>query len=158
MKNNGYIPASMTDEPCLCTTLRQAAQAATEIYDRALEPSGLKITMFRVLRRLSEADDPSISELARIVELDRSSLGRNLRVLQRAGLIKFADGEDERATIVSLTRQGHAALEAAKPLWRKAQARMRASLGHEMDSVYSIRAKVHADAEAKAHDIKQART
>ncbi|MBX9711369.1 MAG: MarR family transcriptional regulator [Xanthobacteraceae bacterium] len=137
----------MNDEPCFCTTLRQAAQAATEIYDRALEPSGLKITMYRVLRRLSEAERPTISELARIVELDRSSLGRNLRVLQRARLVKFGDGDDERSTIVSLTPQGRDALETARPLWRKAQARMRASLGTDADSVYSIRATVHANAE-----------
>jgi DNA-binding MarR family transcriptional regulator len=135
----------MTDEPCLCTTLRQAAQAATEAYDRALEPSGLKITMFRVLRRLSEAGKPTISELARIVELDRSSLGRNLRVLQRAKLVKFTEGDDERTTIVALTPQGRDALEIAKPLWRKAQAQMRAALGRETDTVYSIRDKVGAD-------------
>ena len=119
---------------------------ATEAYDRALEPSGLKITMYRVLRRLSEAGKPTISELARIVELDRSSLGRNLRVLQRARLVKFAEGDDERTIIVTLTPQGREALEIARPLWRRVQAQMRAALGEEADAVYSIRAKVGADA------------
>src|ERR1700741_2689109 len=100
----------MSDDPCLCTSLRQAAHLATEIYDRALEPTGLKITMYRVLRRLSEADQPTISELARIVELDRSSLGRNRRVLQRMKLVKFSGGWDERAKVVSLTPFGHVTL------------------------------------------------
>jgi DNA-binding MarR family transcriptional regulator len=132
----------MTDEPCLCTTLRQAAHAATEIYDRALEPTGLKITMYRVIKRLADADKPTITELARIVDLDRSSLGRNLRVLQRMKLVKFTDAEDERAKVVVLTPLGHATLEEARPLWRKAQAKMRASLGKEADSVYAVQSVV----------------
>jgi DNA-binding MarR family transcriptional regulator len=137
----------MTDEPCLCTTLRQAAHAATEIYDRALEPTGLKITMYRVLKRLAEAERPTITELARIVELDRSSLGRNLRVLQRMKLVKFSDSDDERAKVVSLTPLGIATLEEARPLWRKAQAKMRASLGKDADAVYAVRAVVGEEAE-----------
>lgn len=137
----------MTDEPCLCTTLRQAAHAATEIYDRALEPTGLKITMYRVLKRLAEAERPTITELARIVELDRSSLGRNLRVLQRMKLVKFSDSDDERAKVVSLTPLGTTTLEGARPLWRKAQAKMRASLGKDADAVYAVRAVVGEEAE-----------
>lgn len=129
----------MSDDPCLCTSLRQAAHLATEIYDRALEPTGLKITMFRVLRRLSEADRPTISELAKIVELDRSSLGRNLRVLQRMKLVKFSDADDERARVVMLTPFGHITLEEAKPLWRKAQARMRAVLDGDADIIHALR-------------------
>lgn len=140
----------MNDEPCLCTSLRQAAHAATEIYDRVLEPSGLKVTMFRVLRRLAEAERPTISALARIVDLDRSTLGRNLKVLERDGLIVFTDSEDERAKIVKLTPKGSAALEKAKPLWRKAQARMRTSLGKEKDSVLRILSRVNADADTHA--------
>ncbi len=134
----------MTDEPCLCTSLRQAAHAATEIYDSALEPSSLKVTMFRVLRRLEQAGKPTISALARIVDLDRSTLGRNLKVLERDGLILFTEGEDERAKIVRLTPRGRAALEKAKPLWRKAQAKMRATLGVEKDSVLRILSRVSA--------------
>ncbi|MBY0381676.1 MAG: MarR family winged helix-turn-helix transcriptional regulator [Xanthobacteraceae bacterium] len=136
----------MSDDPCICTSLRQAAHLATEIYDQALEPSGLKITMFRVMRRLSEADQPTISELARIVELDRSSLGRNLRVLQRMKLVRFSDGDDERAKVVSLTPLGVATLEDAKPLWRRAQARMRTMLGEGADTVYAVRASVGEEA------------
>ncbi|RTL51867.1 MAG: MarR family transcriptional regulator [Bradyrhizobiaceae bacterium] len=134
----------MSDDPCLCTSLRQAAHAATEIYDRALEPSGLKITMFRVLRRLEGAEKPTISQLARIVDLDRSTLGRNLKILERDGLITFCEGEDERAKIVKLTSKGRAALEKARPLWRRVQAKMRAALGNEEKSVFRILARVGA--------------
>ncbi|MDB5567507.1 MAG: MarR family transcriptional regulator [Tardiphaga sp.] len=145
---SGYIPVNMEDTPCLCTSLRQAAFAATEIYDRALEPSGLKITMFRVVRRIANAERPSISELAKIVELDRSSLGRNLRVLEKDGLIRFEDNDqDERSKIVALTPAGKAALAKALPLWAKAQKKMSAVFGAEKDAVTGLLTRVHqADA------------
>jgi DNA-binding MarR family transcriptional regulator len=138
----------MNSEPCLCTGLRQAAHAATEIYDRALEPSGLKITMFRVLRRLSEVDEPTISELARIVDLDRSSLGRNLKVLERQNLVRLTEGKDERSKVVRLTHKGSAALEKAMPLWAKAQARMKIVLGSNKTTVFDVLAKVNQEMQA----------
>ena len=133
----------MNDDPCLCTSLRQAALAATQIYDEALQPSGLKITMFRLLRRISKAGQPTISELARIVDLDRSTLGRNLRVLERAGHVKLDGGQDERSKIVSLTAKGTANLEKALPLWAKAQRTMQARLGDEKAAVYGILSKLN---------------
>lgn len=134
-------------EPCICTSLRQAAQATTEIYDRILEPSGLKITMFRVLRRLSHAGEPTISELARIVELDRSSLGRNLKVLERENFVRLIDGEaDERSKVVRLTPKGKAALAKALPLWTEAQSRLTAALGgNDKQAVFNVLAKVSSD-------------
>jgi DNA-binding MarR family transcriptional regulator len=138
----------MADDICLCTGLRQAAQAMTEIYDEALASSGLKITMFRVLRRLSESEQPTISELAKIVGLDRSSLGRNLKVLQRDGLIRFSGGEDERSKIVQLTATGRKVLSAAMPLWKGVQKRMTAVLGPEKEGVLRVLDIVSAEADA----------
>lgn len=128
----------MTDDTCLCTGLRQAAHAITQIYDTALAPSGLKITMFRVIRRLSEAGEPTISELAKIVGLDRSSLGRNLKVLERDRLVTFLGGTDERSKVVQLTARGRKALEIALPLWRGVQKRMKSTLGAEKDAVFRV--------------------
>ena len=136
----------MIDEPCLCTSLRQAALAATQIYDEALEPSGLKITMFRLLRRISEAGEPTISELARIVDLDRSTLGRNLKVLERSGHVQLSGGQDERSKIVSLTARGRTRFEKALPLWAKAQRTMQARLGDEKAAVYAIQSKLNRKA------------
>jgi DNA-binding MarR family transcriptional regulator len=138
----------MADDICLCTGLRQAAHAMTEIYDEALAPSGLKITMFRVVRRLSEAGEPTISELAEIVGLDRSSLGRNLKVLEREKLVTFVGGMDERSKVVQLTSQGRKALAAALPLWRAVQKRMKANLGAERDAVLRVLSIVEAETRA----------
>jgi DNA-binding MarR family transcriptional regulator len=128
----------MEIDHCLCTGIRQAAHAMTEIYDRALAPSGLKITMFRVLRRLSNAGLPTITELAEIVELDRSSLSRNLKVLEREGLVCFEGSADERRKVVRLTPAGKAALKKALPLWVETQARMKSKIGREQDSIFTI--------------------
>ena len=136
----------MNDDPCLCTSLRHAALMATQIYDEALEPSGLKITMFRLLRRISEAGRPTISELARIVDLDRSTLGRNLKVLERSGHVQLSGGQDERSKIVSLTAKGRARFERALPLWAKAQRTMQARLGDEKAAVYAIQSKLNRKA------------
>lgn len=135
----------MTDETCLCTSLRQTAHAMTAIYDEALAPSGLKITMFRVLRRLAEAQEPTITELAAIVDLDRSSLGRNLKVLERDGLVAFGGGEDERKKVVRLTTKGKAALAKAKPLWLGVQRRMKAKLSAEADALLRMMSVVRAE-------------
>ena len=135
----------MTDDICLCTGLRQAAHAMTEIYDEALAPSGLKITMFRVLRRLSEAGEPTISEFATILGLDRSSLGRNLKVLARENLVSLAAGEDERSKVVRLTGKGKKALATALPLWHGVQRRMKSSLGAEKEAVSRVLAIVNAE-------------
>jgi DNA-binding MarR family transcriptional regulator len=132
----------MNLEPCLCTGLRQAALAATKFYDDALQPTGLKITMFRLLRRIGEADAPTMTQLADIVQLDRSTLGRNLRVLERLGLVQLSDGEDERTKTIELTTAGLRKLEAALPLWANAQRRMKKRLGDHQGTIVEIAAKL----------------
>jgi DNA-binding MarR family transcriptional regulator len=122
----------MNEDECMCTGLRQAAFAVTEVYDSYLEPSGLKITMFRVIRRLSGVGEATITELADIVGVDRSTLGRNLRVLEKMNLITFKDGEDGRSKSVVLSEAGKAALAKATPLWLAAQKSMRSKFGKEL--------------------------
>ena len=128
----------MKEEPCFCSEIRHAAHAITEAYDLALAPSGLKITMFRVLRQLSLAGDPTISELAELVELDRSSLGRNLKVLERQKFVRFANGTDGRSKVVQLTNRGKAALEEALPLWLETRAKMNRALGRDRHLIADV--------------------
>ncbi|WP_022704326.1 MarR family winged helix-turn-helix transcriptional regulator [Pseudorhodobacter ferrugineus] len=109
------------DDRCICTALRQAAAQSTAHYDAVLAPSGIKVTMFRLLRRIEAAKAISITELAEIVGLDRSTLGRNLRVLEKQTLVEIGTGEDARARQVSLTRTGQEKLREAVPLWQQAQ-------------------------------------
>ena len=106
---------------CICTTLRQAAAQSTAHYDAVLAPSGLRVTMFRLLRKIDAAKTISITELAELVGLDRSTLGRNLRVLEKQSLVKFMTGDDERSRLVALTHIGKTQLQIAIPFWQEAQ-------------------------------------
>lgn len=138
----------MPNTPCICTALRSAALGATRDYDEALRPSGLKVTMYRLLKRIRAEDGASISALSRAVGLDRSTLGRNLRVLERQGLVSLSGAPDERARAIRLTAQGAAALDRAEPLWRTAQAEMTARLGRETETLLALLQRARTDDDA----------
>ena len=118
----------MLDVACYCTQSRRIARALTDAYDQALAPSGLKVTQFSLLRMVSRLQTPTISALAEATGLDRSTLGRNLRVLQKDGWAALSAGDDERTRFVSLTKAGVLAVQRAVPLWDGVQAEMREKL------------------------------
>ncbi|HWT62016.1 MAG TPA: MarR family transcriptional regulator [Ochrobactrum sp.] len=111
--------------------MRQAARKSSAIYDEALAPLGINIAQFSLLRKVSRAGSISLTELAHKAELDRSTMGRNAKVLQRMGLIEPAASEDHRETSVTLTNEGHDIVERGAPLWDKAQDEIEARLGDD---------------------------
>jgi DNA-binding MarR family transcriptional regulator len=121
---------------CTCLALRRATRRVTQIYDAHMKPLGLRITQFAVLGQLVGAPDTapsqmSITALARRLGLDRSTLGRNLRPLLKAGLVAMDGGEDRRAHTLALTDAGRALLDKAIPLWRDAQRHVAEKLGRD---------------------------
>jgi len=118
---------------CYCTLLRDAARKATAIYDDALLPAGITVAQFRLLRILERRGPLSMTELGRLTELDRSTIGRNARLLERMDLVRPAPGPDQREALVELAPEGRNALAAATPLWDGAQARIEASLGADAE-------------------------
>ena len=116
----------MLDVACYCTQSRRIARALTDTYDQALAPSGLKVTQFSLLRMVARLGSPTIGALAEATGLDRSTLGRNLRVVQKDGWATLSAGSDERTRIVTLTKAGEIAVQRAVPLWNRAQAEVRA--------------------------------
>ena len=88
--------------------------------------------MFRLLRRIGRAQGASITDLADQLGLDRSTLGRNLRVLERQNLIEPAKGQDKRVRNFVLSDRGRATLEAATPLWQDAQNAFADTVGPEV--------------------------
>lgn len=118
----------MLDVACFCTQSRRVARALTDAYDRALAPSGLKVTQFSLLRMVERLEAPTISALATATGLDRSTLGRNLKVLHKDGWITLSTGDDERSRLVSITRAGRQAVKRALPLWERAQADIQSKL------------------------------
>lgn len=121
----------MLPSQCLCTNLRRAARGVSRFYDGALDGFGINVAQYSLLSNLQRLDQPSISSLAEAMGLDRSTLGRNLRVLEGEGLVRLAEGEDQRNRIVQLTEEGRLRLAAALPAWEAAQQRLIDRLGVE---------------------------
>ena len=94
--------------------------------------------MYRLLKVVCANPDCSLSELAHALDLDRSTLGRNLDVLERRGLVARKGLADERVRSVELTEAGHAALYAAEPLWRGAQDEIRGRLAGSSDELLGL--------------------
>jgi DNA-binding MarR family transcriptional regulator len=121
--------ASPDRSACNCSALRQAARHVTQIYDRHLAQEGLRSTQYSVLLNLSRLDRISINELAKALVMDRTTLGRAIRPLQRDGLLTIGAGDDGRTRSLSLTPAGEARLKAAAGKWQEAQAEFETAFG-----------------------------
>jgi DNA-binding MarR family transcriptional regulator len=119
----------MLTSECICTHLRRAARGVSRHYDEALASFGINVAQFSLLRHLQRLDRPSITTLAEAMGLERSTLGRNLRVLEADGLVALADGDDQRNRVVLLTEAGKTLLQAAYPAWEQAQGLLVERLG-----------------------------
>ena len=114
---------------CLCILLRRAAQRATAAYDEALAPAGINVAQFSLLRHVQRGSTVSLTDLASAMELDRSTVGRNAKVLERMRLLAILPGEDGRESALAVTKRGAATLATAAPLWDGVQARVASVLG-----------------------------
>jgi len=115
---------------CHCIVLRKAARRASAIYDEALGPVGISVAQFSLLRTVARHGPMSFTALGAILALDRSTVGRNVKVLERRGLLASGAGADDlREATVALTAAGRKALDAAGPAWERAQARIETALG-----------------------------
>lgn len=116
---------------CTCFNLRKAARAVTQTYDKALKPSGLRATQFSLLSMVAKLGPVGIKDLARELVMDRTTLGRNLKVLADRGLLEIGEGDDRRYRPITVTARGKKNLDLALPLWLQAQTRMTNDLGHD---------------------------
>lgn len=121
----------MSNEDCFCMSLRSAAQQLTRTYDVALSPAGISANQFSLMNLIRTGEDPTMKDLARASDLDRSTLGRNLRVLEKRSLIEMKVGEDARTRVITLTKEGRKALRLATPLWQGVQEDLMGRLGEK---------------------------
>ena len=122
----------MTNEtPCNATALRKASRRMTQLYDSALEPTGLRSTQFAILVELARRSEgpPTMAELADAMVLDRSALGHNLRPLERERLIALQEGSDRRQRLIVLTSAGKAKYREGLRRWQVAQDRFEQVFG-----------------------------
>ena len=114
---------------CNCLALRQAARHISQIYDSYLASEGLRTTQFSILAKLERLGPLSINELAKSMVMDRTTLGRAIRPLQRDRLLTIGAGEDGRTRSLRLTATGEARLKAATTKWREAQKKFDMTFG-----------------------------
>jgi DNA-binding MarR family transcriptional regulator len=125
------MPLSSTNPAaCNCLALRQATRHVTQFYDQFLTPIGLRATQYSILARLHRRGAMAINALAAELVMDRTTLGRNIRPLQRDGLVAIGPGKnDRRRKELRLTPSGLALFEAAQKSWTKAQAGFERAFG-----------------------------
>ena len=128
---------------CACNQLRRATRGITALYEAAMAASGVKVTQLPILVGLGSEGDLSVTTLADALALDRTTLTRNLRILERRGLVTVGGvQQDGRMRMVSITDEGLRVLAHALELWRVEQsdvveafgeARLRGLLGDLSD-------------------------
>jgi DNA-binding MarR family transcriptional regulator len=124
---------SLPQSACTCGSLRKASRRISQFYDAALAPVGIKSTQFSILAEIERGsiDGPlAMCELATAMVMDRSTLGHNLRPLERDDLLSLQLAmTDRRKRHVALTKKGKATLQRARRLWRNAEGRFEKIFG-----------------------------
>jgi DNA-binding MarR family transcriptional regulator len=116
---------------CTCDRLRKLARRLTQRYDAHLAPTGLRLTQFSLLAHLMRGEPLTISALAELLEMDRTTLTRNLKPLADAELVTMGAGRDARERVVSVSDRGRTIWRAAREHWRRAQDEVNQVLGVE---------------------------
>jgi DNA-binding MarR family transcriptional regulator len=116
---------------CACLKARMAARAVTRAYDSILRPVGLRATQLSVLVAVAIDGATSIAALADFLGMDRTTLTRNLRPLQKQGLISVGPEGWRRSRNLEITKKGRSRLREALPLWERAQDILREKLGYQ---------------------------
>jgi DNA-binding MarR family transcriptional regulator len=115
---------------CNCARLRRAARIVTRFYDQCLAPAGIGANQYTILGYLKHRGPLRMMALGELLAMDRSTIGHNLRPLERDGYLTIAVCEtDRRARLVSITRAGLAKVSEARGRWEAAQSRFESTFG-----------------------------
>lgn len=108
-------------DACACMNLKKTTRLIAQFYDQRLQKAGLKNTQFTLLVVLRGHAPVSVTRLAELLGMDRTTLTRNVRVLKKEGLVGEEPGEDARVRLLTLSEKGEEAITAAAPYWKEAQ-------------------------------------
>lgn len=116
---------------CNAFAIRQAARYVTQVYDRHLGEAGLTSSQFSLLVALAGATGATMASVAEWLVMDRTTLVRALKPMQRDGLVAMKTPPSSRAAELHLTPRGLALLKAGQAHWQAAQAEIDAKFGVE---------------------------
>ena len=133
-------------EPCYCALARRASRVLTDIYERELHSYGLTLPQFSLLRASAALGPIGISEFAARLKLDRTTLGRNLKLLEKTGLVALeANNLDQRERVVTLTAAGAKVSRQALTGWQAAQAKVKSGISaQKLQALQRIVAEIDA--------------
>jgi len=117
---------------CVCANLRKKTRIVTQLYDKILEPTNLKVTQYAMLANIAKHKAISVSQLGIILSLDQTTITRNVNLLKKSGYVAITqDSQDGRTKIISLTAKGIEKLNEAAPIWKELQEKIIHDIGFE---------------------------
>lgn len=126
MKSERDMKAQMN---CVCFNLRRVTRIFTQFYDAELRRQGIRSTQTPILQALCLEGSWTMAELSDWLGMDRTTLVRNLRPLQRDGLVELSGGGHGRHVDISITASGRKHVESFTPIWLAAQEKIVDTLG-----------------------------
>ena len=130
---------------CFCLASRQAARRITRLYDSRMQPSGIRATQFTILSQLMLRGEMPIGKLASILGMERTTLTRNLTLLEQQKWISSKAGDDPRSRMIAITAQGRGMVRRGFPYWSKAQALVGKMLGADGQAALKLLAARHLE-------------
>jgi DNA-binding MarR family transcriptional regulator len=115
--------ATRTSEACIATRVRQLSRIITRVYDDALRGHGITASQFTLLTQLAQQDSITAAEIGFSLDIEKSTLSRNLKRLLALGHIIMDPPAGRRGRGLHLTPRGQAVIKDAYPLWSAAQKR-----------------------------------
>lgn len=131
MEVNEPINYRLINSRDCCFNVRKATRAVTQFYDHCLEPAGIRATQFTLLVSMASVSAHTLTEMASTLVMDRTTLTRNLKPLEKLALIETVTPRDKRSKAYALTEKGREALTKGIPLWQAAQSKITKGLGQE---------------------------
>lgn len=129
------------NEPCACFSARKTARLLTQHYDKHLRPTRLRATQYTLLYALTQIGKAvSLNFLSDVLGMERTTLTRNLQILEKQGYVYVESGKDRRTRLIGLTSQGALAFQKAYPFWKKAQTLVAEHMSPEMLKTLAITA------------------
>ncbi|MGE3065165.1 MAG: MarR family winged helix-turn-helix transcriptional regulator [Hyphomicrobiaceae bacterium] len=123
--------ADTTAASCLATRVRQLSRIVTRVYDDALRPLGITASQFTLLTQLAQQDGITAVEIGHSLDIEKSTLSRNLKRLLALGHINMDPPAGRRGRGLHLTPKGQTVMQQAYPVWKDAQGKAVRVMGPE---------------------------